>query len=87
MSLSTNGSELLKALTSGDAADTYTGITAAAAGNKCYLLAYQGGKAYLYFASDADSNGAIVASEIALIATLDGVGADALTAANWDPLG
>ena len=87
LSLSTNGSELLKALTSGDAADTYSGITAAGANDKCYLLAYQGGKAYLYFASDANGDSAIVASEIALIATLDGVGADALTAANWDPLG
>ena len=83
---STNGSELLKALTNADAADAYTGISCNSPGDSVYLLAYQGGKAFLYLASDADSTGVISATEIALIATLDAVAANGLTSANYAPL-
>lgn len=83
LAASTNGSELLKALTNADAADAYTGITAAAAGNAAYLLAYQGGNAYVYHASDANADGTISATEIALIGTITGAAANSLTAANY----
>jgi S-layer protein len=85
---STNGSELLKALTNADAADAYTGITSAATDGAAYLLAYQGGKAFLYFASDAAADGGngdstISATEIALVGIMDAVAANGLTAANY----
>jgi S-layer protein len=78
-----NGTELLKALTNSAAADTYTQITTSVAGDTGFMLAYQGGNAYLYhFAAGVDS--AIVASEIQLIGTLSGVAADSLVQGNFD---
>lgn len=83
LSASTNGSELLKALTNADAADAYTGITSAGADGAAYLLAYQGGNAYLYVASDANADGVLQGTEIALIGTFNTVAANGLTAANY----
>jgi len=78
-----DGTELLKALTTAGAADTYTGITAAAASQKVYIQATQGGVNYLYFASDADADSLIEASEIALVGTITTTAAGALVQADY----
>ena len=83
---STDGSELLKALTDDSAIDAYTGITSDGNYGAAYLLAYQGGKAFLYLARDADDNGFIISTEIALIGTFDNVAANGLTADNYAAL-
>ncbi|MCK6441256.1 beta strand repeat-containing protein [Elstera cyanobacteriorum] len=88
LSASINGTELLKALTNGGAADSYTQITAAGAGHSTYLLAYQNGNAYLYLASDAaaaggNNDGAWQAAEIHLIGTFTGITANALINSNF----
>ncbi len=87
LTLSANGSELLKALTSNTAADTYTQIQAAGAGHSTYLLGYQNGSAFLYWASDAaaaggNNDGAWQVAEIHLIGTFTGIAANALVAGN-----
>ena len=64
---SLNGTELLKALTDGTAADTYIAIAAASASNQAYLLDYQGGNAYPYHANDADASGTFVATSYAVL--------------------
>jgi hypothetical protein len=73
LSASLDGTELLKALTSTAAADTYTGITTSATDDKVYLAVNQGGVTYLYAAEDADSSDAFEADEIILIGTFDAV--------------
>jgi hypothetical protein len=85
LSAATNGSELLKALTSDTAADTYTGITATDT-NIGYMLAYQGGNAYLYAFDDDDAvvDGLVTSAEIDLVATFVDVGVDSLLQANFD---
>jgi hypothetical protein len=88
LTLSANGSELLKALTSNTAADAYTQVQAAGAGHSAYLLGYQNGSAFLYLASDAaaaggNNDGAWQVAEIHLIGTFGGVGANALVAGNF----
>ncbi len=88
LAASVNGTEVLKGLTDGAAADSYTQITAAGAGHSTYLLAYQNGNAYLYLASDAaaaggNNDGAWQAAEIHLIGTFSGVTANAFVAANF----
>lgn len=84
LSAASDGSELLKALTDNTALDFFSGIVSGE-GDEVYLLAYQGGTAYLYFAADTagDADNVISASEIALIATLNAVGDDGLIAANF----
>ena len=69
LSASTDGTELLKALTTNAAADTYTGITATAAGDKVYFAAVQGGVTYLYYASAGAGDTQFVAAEILLVGT------------------
>jgi Ca2+-binding RTX toxin-like protein len=69
LSKSLDGTELLKALTSDTAADTYTGITAVAS-SKVYLSATQGGVTYLYYAEN-DGDTLLEADEIFLIGTFD----------------
>lgn len=75
LSTATDGTELLKALTSTAAADTYTGITATSAQDKTYFLAVQGGVSYLYYA-DSDAGGGantlFTAAEILLVGTFTG---------------
>jgi len=70
----TDGTELLKAMTAAGAADTYTGITATAAGNSVYLaVTGNDTSTYIFLASDANSDGLIVASEITLVGTITAV--------------
>ena len=83
LSASTNGTELLKALTNSDAADAYTGITTVAASQTAYFVAYQGGNAYLYIGVDTSANSLIAADEISLIGTFSNVAANGFTAANY----
>jgi len=78
-----SGTELLKALTDATAADTYTGITAAAASQKVYIQALQGGVNYIYFASDANADSLIVASEIVLVGTVTTTAGGALVQADF----
>ena len=71
LSTSSIGTELLKAMTTTAAADAYTGITVAIAGEKCYFAAVQGGTTYLYLGlSGLDI--AIVAAELLLVGTYTG---------------
>jgi len=69
LSAATDGTELLKAMTTAAAADTYTGITTAAASQKVYLVASQGTSTYVYYAVDTSADSLITASEIALVGT------------------
>ena len=73
LSASTNGTELLKALTDATAADTYTAITASTAADKCYFAATQGGNTYVYYAdSSADGTTAsFSAADIILVGTFN----------------
>ncbi|MDD3855522.1 S-layer family protein [Sulfurimonas sp.] len=77
LSLGTDGTQLLKSMSSTTTAATQ--FTASAIGDAFYMVAYQGGNAYLYFA-DAGADAAVVASEITLVATLTGVTAGTLEA-------
>ena len=74
LSTATDGTQLLKALTSTAADDTYTGITTSAGtAEKCYFIANQGGKAYLYYAdSAATTAGLFEPADILLIGTFTG---------------
>jgi hypothetical protein len=76
---SNNGTELLKALSSTTTAST--GLTIDTAGDKYMLVAYQDGKAYVYNAdsSGTTANTTIDATEITLMAVLDGVTAGTMT--------
>ena len=84
LSAASDGSELLKALTNNGAADTYTGITVAAAGDEFIAVAYQGGNAYIYLVQEDSGDTLAAANEIELIAVLTGVAADALDVNNFD---
>lgn len=88
LTVSGNGSELLKALTNNTAADGYSQIQAAGAGQSAYLLGYQNGNAFLYLASDAvaaggNNDGAWQATEIHLIGTFNGIASNTLVAGNF----
>lgn len=76
----TSGIELLKALSSTDSAAT--SITANTAGDDFYLVAYQNGNAYLYQVVN-DANTAVIASEITLVGTFEGVAAGAFVAGDF----
>jgi trimeric autotransporter adhesin len=73
LSTATDGTELLKALTTTAAADTHTVITATTAGDLAYFLAVQGGTSYLYFgnsaADGAGNNASFSAADIVLVGT------------------
>ena len=81
----TDGTELLKALSS--TSTSATGINAnaasAAAGEDMYIVAYQGGKAFLYNANDADGNGTFIATEITLIGIFEGITAGAFATGDF----
>ena len=50
-----------------------------------YVLAYDGGNAYLYYVSESNDAGvAVAAGDVALVATLEGIGVGDLAAANFD---
>ncbi len=76
-----DGSELLKALGSTNVAAG--SITATTVADSLYVVAYQGGNAYLYLAADANSNGAIVASEIQLVGVFNGVAQGAFASGDF----
>ena len=83
LSLATDGSELLKALSSTAAAATE--ITVDTTGDDFYVVAYQSGNAYLYQATNTGTG--VIASEMTLIATLTGIAAGTLTAAAFTVAG
>ena len=76
----TDGSELLKALSSTSSAATQITTDSAA---KQYLAFYQDGNAYIYGTDAGALDTAITASEITLVAVLEGVGTGTLIAANF----
>jgi S-layer protein len=76
----TSGAELLKALSSTDSAAT--SITANNADDDFYLVAYQNGNAYLYQVVN-DANTAVIASEITLVGTFEGVAQGAFVAGDF----
>jgi len=71
LSLATDGTELLKALTDATAADTHTGITATAQADKVIFSATQGGVTYVYYGDAGVGNAVFAAAEILLVATVD----------------
>jgi uncharacterized protein YaiE (UPF0345 family) len=85
LTLSSDGTELLRALSDGTASDSYTGITAATAGDTVFLYAYQTSgvnRGFLYYAADVDNNSLIDATEIHLIGNFDTL-SGTLTADNF----
>jgi len=81
----TDGTELLKALSSTTTAST--GITVNATGDKFYVAAYQGGKAYIYYVVEGSGGGAADtladAADIQLVGVLNNVAAGALSAGDF----
>jgi Ca2+-binding RTX toxin-like protein len=83
----TDGTELLKALSS--TSTSATGIKTNAAGgsesssDQMYLVAYQGGKAFLYHAKDADADGVFQADEITLLVTFTDVADNAFASGDF----
>ena len=73
-----DGTNLLLALGNGGAATLTT-----TASQDAYIVAYQNGNAYLYQASNGAGNTAVVAAEIALIGTFNGVAAGSFDVANF----
>ena len=82
-----DGTELLKALSSSATAAPSITVADATADDDAdfYILAYQDGKAYLYYAeTDGSAAGdTITASEITLVAVMNGVVAGALSSADF----
>lgn len=76
-----DGTELLKALSTSTTAAA-TGLTVETAGDAFFLVAYQGGNAYMYHV-DAGADTAAVAGEIALVGVLEGITAGSLVAADF----
>jgi hypothetical protein len=78
---STNGTELMKALATGGAA---TGITVTE-GWKGFLVAYDNGNAYVYYAdeADADDDTTLSASEIALVGVVNNVAVGSFVEGNF----
>ena len=74
-----DGTELLKALSSTNVAAT--SITATTADDDFYVVAYQGGNAYLYEVTNTGAD--VIATEIALIGVFNGVAAGAFTAGDF----
>jgi hypothetical protein len=72
LSLATDGTQLLKALTTTAADDTHTGITATTAADKVYFAATQGGITYVYYADAGATNTLFAAAEIILVGTFSG---------------
>jgi hypothetical protein len=59
-----------------------TSITLANSGDQGYFVAYDNGDAYIYEA-DSGANASVASTEITLVAILDGVATDALTAGDF----
>jgi S-layer protein len=78
----TNGTELLKALSSTTTAASE--ITATTAADAFYIVAYQSGNAYLYqVIDDAGANVNVVAAEINLVGVFNGVAAGAFASGDF----
>ena len=76
-----DGTELLKALSSTNvAANSFTTSTA---GDDFYLVAYQGGNAYLYQVNDGGFDTSVVAAEIALVGVFNGIAAGAFVTGDF----
>lgn len=69
--------------TDGAALINNTGAITIAANQVGYIVAYDGGNAYLYAFTDANADTALTANEIALIGTFNGVAVGGLGAANF----
>jgi hypothetical protein len=69
----TDGTELLKALSSTNVAATSITATTGAGGDKVFFVAYQAGNAYIYHAKNAASAGLITASEISLVGVVNDI--------------
>jgi hypothetical protein len=82
LSTSTDGTALIAALTAVNSGTAATITQTHASDAQGYLLAYQGGNAYLYYYSNTATTG-IAAAEIALVGVLNSVTANALGAANF----
>jgi len=74
LSTANNGAALLTALGGT--------ITVSANGDKGYILAYDNGHAYLYYAADTGDS-SLAAGEIALIGVIENVAVSSLVAANF----
>jgi hypothetical protein len=74
LTAATNGTELLKALVAAGAGNTALDITVDNAASKFYLATDDGTNGYLYLIDAAGGNTAIVAGEIALVATFSADG-------------
>jgi hypothetical protein len=81
LSASLTGSELLKGISTTSSAAT---LAVDAASDSTFVVAYDAGNAYLYYIAEAGGSAAVGASEIALIATLEGVAVGTLAQANFD---
>jgi len=80
LSSATDGSELLK-LMSVDGA-TASAMTIDNASDKFFLLAYDGGNAYLYHAEDTDAGTAVEADEITLVGIFNGIAVGGIATAD-----
>lgn len=78
LSLSTNGTELFKLLGTADSAATT--ITMDAADDNVFLIAYDNGNAYIYNVQDQATGATAIATEVILVAVINGVAIGALDA-------
>jgi len=74
-----DGTELLKALSSNNVAAS--SITSTTDGENFYLVAYQGGNAYLYQVTDTDTS--VVAANIALVGVFNGIAGGAFESGDF----
>lgn len=81
---SLTGANLLKALNDGETAATLTlSGTNVSDADLGYVVAYQGGNAYVYQASVVSAGTTVTAAELALVGILQGVAVGAITADNF----
>jgi hypothetical protein len=81
LDLAVNGAELFKALGS-TSTSAATQLTVQAAADKFYLVAYQDGNAYVYYAN-AGADTAVTVDEIQLVGVLNGITAGTLDAGDF----
>jgi hypothetical protein len=82
LSTATDGAQLLKGISNSTNAATFNVDTD---DDALYVVAYSGGDAYLYYASESNDAGvALAAADIALVGIIKGVAVGSLSAANFD---
>ena len=82
LSAATDGTELLKAISNSTNAATLNVDTD---DDAIYVIAYDGGNAYLYYVSESNDNGvAVAAGDVALVATIEGIAVGDLSTTNID---